>query len=806
MQEPTTWRMRPWGVSSSVVSCRAFQGLTRNTAGIAPSFFCRDQKQGQKGRNAMKVRYFMIGVCLVVFVTITGCVSIEEQIASSDPQVHAQGISRARDAAIADLWASQEERIARVKQLDSDEALCQVIIGISTQRERDYFKGLAGKPFDTYYDEGRDYSRVDANVAVIKAAAAMLKKPTNEQLCEIFVVAKKSWHLDDDDPDVPSVKELCQVLDGLAMRLESKEGICDVLTGCSGWGSERKYSLSGETRFKLFRKYIAKEEDVSVLKEIAKEGIDLDNRSYKRETQKAAVGKVTDGEVLVEIVPEVDNEIQKAIFERLVALKDQKSLARLFTEHDVYRFVDEKSQKSEDVTEDKAAELIALVSDKSAIASLASRAKSFHIRSLAIDKLEDQVVLKGIAQKVENSDRSWSDADKEFLQKKAIQKLTDANVLKGLRRISKSIAIKKYVSARMSALGISSVDDIVTAKKYSKDLLMMLDEVADKKDLQKIIDTASLKGAKILAAARIGKEKAITEARKQMVGINGKPENGQFVIDGFYLGMSLEDAFAILYAKYPEVLPSLYVDGDNEEFLNIVLGSKYPCDFACSKVGDLSVYRISFTPDLVGKIIGFKGGSFADLELAVEDYLGVTFGSDIVEKRLQWSVFGIEQINCRIASQKVGTISSIGGETLRFFRSAREKDKNLERNVINSARRNQWDYTVSSVVKAMGEHVDNTLKDVNCIFANEGVIRLCRTTSAPKGLFQANGSFGKPSGNRKQQRLGSGFDDERKNTSDTLEQALDDAKDQVEDALKQLDNMNIPNLQKPLDALRDLGF
>ena len=30
---------------------------------------------------------------------------------------------------------------------------------------------------------------------------------------------------------------------------------------------------------------------------------------------------------------------------------------------------------------------------------------------------------------------------------------------------------------------------------------------------------------------------------------------------------------------------------------------------------------------------------------------------------------------------------------------------------------------------------------------------------------------------------------------------MDDAKDQVEDALKQLDNMNIPNLQKPLDAL-----
>ncbi len=749
----------------------------------------------------MKITKRFVGVACLGVLLITGCASIEEQIASNDPRVHAQGVSRARDAAIADMWASCDERIARVKQIDSDDVLCQVIIGISSQRKRDYIKGITGEPFDidrSSEDEARGCLRINANIAVIKAAAEGLKNPSREQLYDLFAVATKYWEVSDTPKHSGRRRQggknstgvLLQVLDGLAMRFEKKEVIFTVLKDSERY--ESKFWLPDTTRFKLYQKYIARENELTVLKEIAESGwvsdVRLESSKYKRLNQLSAIKKITDGETLVELVKKVDAKDEKAIFSRLVALKAQKSLAKLFTEYDATRFFEEKDRDSQDITQAKAAELIALFSNKAVIASLATRARSFQIRSCAIDKLEDQTVLKKIAE----------DADMGALQKQAIKKLTDAGALKGLRQTVKNDEIKKCVSARMAELGISSVNDIVAAKKYSKYLLEMVDEISDTKDLQKIVGAASLRGVKILAAAKLGEEKAIAEAKKQMAAIKDKPTSGQFVIDGFYLGMPIEDAFAILWVKHHEVKPSLYVDEERDTFLNISMGSKYPCDFAWAKISDMAVCRLTFTPDLVGKIIGFKGGSFTDMESAVENHLGVTFGDDILESRLQWSLLGVEQINCRIASQKICSIASVGDETLRFFAGDREVDRNLQRNVMQSSRRNGWDSSISNALKSLGEYVDDSLKDVDIIFAHRGSIRICKTNDAPKGLLKASGSFGKPSGVKKRVKVENILNSDRGNISG----ALDDAKNKVEDLL----NNNMQNIQNAIDTLGGLGL
>lgn len=93
------------------------------------------------------MKKLMLCTLWAAIMMMAGCISIEEQLVSSDPKVRAQGLNRAIDAAIGDLWLSKEERLGWLFRLDSNETLCKVIVGISSQRQKNVFKGLSGSPF-----------------------------------------------------------------------------------------------------------------------------------------------------------------------------------------------------------------------------------------------------------------------------------------------------------------------------------------------------------------------------------------------------------------------------------------------------------------------------------------------------------------------------------------------------------------------------------------------------------------------------------------------------------------------------------
>ena len=102
---------------------------------------------------------------------------------------------------------------------------------------------------------------------------------------------------------------------------------------------------------------------------------------------------------------------------------------------------------------------------------------------------------------------------------------------------------------------------------------------------------------------------------------------GQLRIGDFHLGMSVDDAYALLQSRYSETRPRLYPDGD---VLCVADASGQDLCWADAKTR--RVHWITLTPTVVRRIVGFRAGTFAALKRAVERKLSVSFGLDSVSK------------------------------------------------------------------------------------------------------------------------------------------------------------------------------
>ncbi len=820
----------------------------------------------------MNTKVAFVSACLTAL-TMTGCATydsiresispIEEQMASTNPEERAKGVDRACEIAIDSFgFRSEEDRVKRVKLLDSNDALCRVICEVAR-------RGISRRDLD-----GKNIYPDKANISVLVTAMGMFNTPTEEQIDNILDATKNwEWILDEDKyKDKDGFKDILQAFNNLLMKIEDVDKICQLLkasvsysryssssymyeerSGKRVWLPEtirnnlvakfetkeevlqllrtscsykKGFPLEDATRKDLYSKYIAKEDKLKNLMLLACNGRLLEDRSndsyrdivlnrFSNEKQVLTLFAVCekfaqDGDISqekhLELVNEykqffgltkenvnlknselicecnershakyhmddiVDSAVNKMRYpeytrwykewacEKLISLakKDalslngQKVLSKLFVENKVHELF-KATQNERDISEEKATELIKLFTDSKCIESLATGSKSFRLRMLAISKLENQKVLAEIVKEVSScpEDPSCSGqglfenvvdyADRvkatsiTNLQKAALNKLTDPDLLKSLRHHNNT-TIKKLVAEKIRELGISSVSDIVATKSYTEELFTMLADVTDQTELQTIVDQSPLRGIRLFAASKIGSDNAVEEAKKQVSTITAKPADGKFVLGDFYLGMSVEDAFALLWANYPEVKPGLYVEG---KLLIISIGSEYPCDFSWAEVANMGVYRITFTPDMVRKLVAFKSGSFDDLERAVENHFGVNLGRDRLERRFRWTVWGNERFNRRIVSQRVGTIASVEGETLWFFGGAPEYEKIDMMQVADIC---EWDISQLSTQK---KRIIASQKDVNLTLSYQGAIRLELTKNAAKGIFNASGRFTK---------------------------------------------------------------
>ena len=260
------------------------------------------------------------------------------------------------------------------------------------------------------------------------------------------------------------------------------------------------------------------------------------------------------------------------------------------------------------------------------------------------------------------------------IRKLAISRIKDIGILRKLRREDKDAEIKKAASGRLAALGHSDAEEIIAALNYNRDLFSMLDEVSGEGDLKKIAANAKLRGVRLIVANRLkdGLAKEIMDMEVRQIKHNCP--DGRINIGGFYLGLNVEDAYAMMLSLYGDINPALYLDGDT---LCIADGSGR--DLAWASADSREIHWLTLTPHIVRKVVGFKAGTFDYLKRAVEAKLGIMFKCGMVSKGE--------------VSQQIANYETVDGETLRYFVGRPEGGEDFRRTVRKAINQHTIDHT-----------------------------------------------------------------------------------------------------------------
>ena len=261
---------------------------------------------------------------------------------------------------------------------------------------------------------------------------------------------------------------------------------------------------------------------------------------------------------------------------------------------------------------------------------------------------------------------------------------------------------------------VSAVDRILAASEYDAALFSAMDMLKDTTSIKTLSERARLKGVRLMAASRLGSEECKEIARKELGSYAPVHADEKLTLGEFQLGMSIEDAFAILLLRYPSVKPRLYLDG---EVLCIADGNGQ--DLAWANTKSLEVHWLTLTPPIVRRIVGFKAGSFADLERAIERTLAVSFAADTISKG--------------DVSQQIKTLDTVDGETLRYFSGIMICGENIRRSVRKAINQYDIDYNLASDA-GIGAVIANGFEDAMQKEENERNARSPRF--APRGSLQ----------------------------------------------------------------------
>jgi len=569
-------------------------------------------------------------------------------------------------------------------------------------------------------------------------------------------------------PDNPLNKALAQ-----AAQKQNTKDIVSFLTEGAGWipavapfaydGCLGRISGIGDAEAtKLYRELFLKDESGCVAKQYY--SARRSSKEYEDVVNKAKewvwlVYKNIDNpnlEIVKSAMKDVD---QKRMSDILGRVKDPEVFVAIYGDESIVKTVpkDKKvglsgpyGQETIDLVHDEAVEKLKLVSDTKALEALANGARLFSIRVAAIEKIEDESVLAKIASgnikdcpfDTSLKGYSWGengiswiskvqDDSKENLQKCAIERIRDAEKLKTVRKTVPNPEVKKAVTKRLAALGVSDVDEICAYDHYDADLFAMLETMGNATDLNKVASNARLKGVRVMAAQKISPEMFVTVAKKESVTA-AQCEKGKINLGGYFLGLGIEDAYAMLAASYPSLNPKLYLDGKV-----LCIADAKGKDIAWANAQVKSIHWLTLPPQVVKSIVGFESGSFDDLERAVEKKLAVSFGTDIVKKGE--------------VTQQIGNLDTTDGETLRYFKSELGKGEDFNRSVRKAIN----EHTIESdpMHGGVGAAFANAFEDAMqgeenaknakapC-FAARGSLQLQATSRATKGEWGATGKIG----------------------------------------------------------------
>ena len=383
------------------------------------------------------------------------------------------------------------------------------------------------------------------------------------------------------------------------------------------------------------------------------------------------------------------------------------------------------------------------VKDSTALGRIATDAALFSIRLAAVEQLSDdrqlaRIVLDPLTDcpfdtslpkydLISNRIDWWNRTERTSamrLRKLAVSRMADATVLRHVRKSTDDDSIKSTVSARLAALGVSDVAEILAASKYDKDLFSVLNELNGRQDIERVAKEAKLKGVRVVAASKLPHDVCAALVQKECTMTSVRCPEGRIEVGGFFLGMDIEDALAQFVLCFPDVKPRFYLDGKV-----LCIAGENGRDMAWANAENREVHWLTLPPRIVQKIVGFKSGTFSELEAAVQSALKLNFRMNVVGKGE--------------VRQQIGEVETVAGESLRYFRSEVRKGEDFKRSVRKSLRE---DIALADPVSGIGAALANAFEDAQQAeenashaklprFAEQGSLQLQWTKNAVKGEY-----------------------------------------------------------------------
>ena len=397
-----------------------------------------------------------------------------------------------------------------------------------------------------------------------------------------------------------------------------------------------------------------------------------------------------------------------------------------------------------DMRPDIAKRLVEQVKDSAMLGEVAVGAAFFSVRLAAVKQLSDDCQLARIAldsmkdcpfdtslpkyDLISNRIDWWNFTEKKSamqIRRLAVSKMSDVTALRRVRKSTEDDEIKKEASARLVALGASDVATILAATVYDKDLFSMLDELKDRGEIERVAKESKLKGVRVMAASKLTHDACAAFARKECAAFSSRCPEGRIDIGGFFLGMNIEDALSLLVSRFHDVRPCLYLDGN---VLCIADANKR--DMVWANVESREVHWLTLPPQIVRQIVGFKSGTYAELEGTVQSSLSVNFKMNVISKG--------------DVRQQIGEVETVDGESLRYFKSEVKKGENFKRSVRKSIRE---DIALADPMSGgLGAVFVNAIEDAQQAdentsnarsprFAEQGSLQLQWTKNAVKGEY-----------------------------------------------------------------------
>lgn len=326
----------------------------------------------------------------------------------------------------------------------------------------------------------------------------------------------------------------------------------------------------------------------------------------------------------------------------------------------------------EDYPQDLANHYAKRLTTPEACLKVALEAPSFALRLAAINRISDEPTLaKVIANPLKdtpyntdfpgNFDSLWSHETFEWkrrtaeasalaLRLAAIKRISTPDLLLSLRREAAANPLRRALSLRLRELGYSDVEAIITATEYTPFLLAQFETLQPPSDLEAIATRAKLRGIRLMAASQLCPERLRSIAESELPALSKASPESQLNFDGFYLGRSIEEIFALFGARLPSLQPILYFDDGV-----LCLADRAGHDLAWANRTSLKTHWLTLPAELLCRQLNLETGSFSDLERAIERTYHLSFSTAAVSKGN--------------VSQTIGNTDTLAGETCRFFRT-----------------------------------------------------------------------------------------------------------------------------------------